>query len=127
MNKGVTGGERIDQVPTRRIQKAGPESASDVAEPRPLGGEQMRIALELLDDNPDQPRQYVDPNYIEELAETILQRGLIHRIVIRRVGIRFQIVAGHCRRAAFKLLDEKGVPGEWSTIPADVIELSDEA
>jgi len=127
MNKGVTGGDGIDQMLTRRIQKTGPESASDVAEPRPLGGQQMRIALELLDDNPDQPRQYIDPDYIEELAETILQRGLIHRIVVRRAGTRFQIVAGHCRRAAFKLLGEKGAPGEWNTIPAEVIDLSDEA
>src|SRR3954468_13381844 len=108
-------------------QKTMPESMSDVAELHPAGGEQMRIALELLDDNPDQPRQYVDPEYIEELAETILQRGLIHRIVVRRVGGRFQIVAGHCRRDAFKLLAEKGAPGEWGTIPAEVVELSDEA
>src|SRR3954447_9451098 len=97
---------------------------------RPQGSspdsEQMRIALHLLDDNPDQPRQYVDPDYIEELAETILQRGLIHRIVVRRTGTRFQIVAGHCRRAAFKLLAQTGKPGDWSIIPADVVELSDE-
>src|SRR6266478_2697001 len=126
MNKGSTAGDGIDQVLMRRIQKTAAESASDVAEPQQLGGEQMRIALELLDDNPDQPRQYVDPDYIEELAETILQRGLIHRIVVRRSGMRFQIVAGHCRRAAFKLLSEKGAPGEWSTIPAEVVELSDQ-
>ena len=127
MNKAVPGGDGIDQVRRRRIEKTGPGAASDVAEPRLLDGEQMRIALEMLDDNPDQPRQYIDPDYIAELAETILQRGLIHRIVVRRVGMRFQIVAGHCRRAAFKLLGEKGAPGEWSTIPAEVIELSDEA
>jgi len=125
MNEGMTGGDGIDELPARRVQKPGLET--DAGEPRPLVGEQMRIALELLDDNPDQPRQYVDPDYIAELAETILQRGLIHRIVVRRVGARFQIVAGHCRRAAFKLLAEEGAAGEWSTIPSEVIELSDEA
>src|SRR5690348_2989123 len=81
MNKGVMRGDGIDQVLARKIDRALGESASEVAEPRPPGGEQMRIPLEWLDDNPDQPRQYVDPEYIEELAETILQRGLIHRIV----------------------------------------------
>jgi len=116
----------IEQVLARKAEETTLESASQVGEPHP-DGEQMRIPLEMLDDNPDQPRQYVDPDYIEELAETILQRGLIHRIVVRRAGMRFQIVAGHCRRSAFKLLGEKGAPGEWSTIPAEVIELSDEA
>src|SRR3954463_14613919 len=79
-------------------------NGSDIAGTPAKEGEQMRVPIELLDGNPDQPRQYVDPDYIEELAETILQRGLIHRIVVRRMGTRFQIVAGHCRRAAFKLL-----------------------
>ena len=41
MNKGVTGLGGIDQVLSRRIQKMGPESASDLTERRPLGGEQM--------------------------------------------------------------------------------------
>jgi ParB/RepB/Spo0J family partition protein len=124
MTKGVTGGDGIDHVLTRRIQET-PVSTDDA--PGALGaGEQMRVPLTLLDDNPDQPRQFIDPDYIEELAETILRRGLIHRIVVRHTGARFQIVAGHCRRAAFKLLAEKGAPGEWSTIPADVVDLTDE-
>ena len=115
-----------DQVLTRMTHHVSVDT-SDIAKRPFRDGEQMRIPVELLDDNPDQPRQYVDPDYIEELAETILQRGLIHRIVVRRAGTRFQIVAGHCRRAAFKLLRAKGAPGEWSTIPAEVIDLSDEA
>src|SRR5882762_8161169 len=127
MHKCVTGGDEVDQVFTRKTQKTKLDGASDATAPLRLADEQMRIPVELLDDNPDQPRQYVDPEYIEELAETILQRGLIHRIVVRRVGTRFQIVAGHCRRSAFKLLTDKGEPGEWSTIPAEVIELNDEA
>src|SRR5689334_9635802 len=121
MKKAMTDCGRIDQGFTEQIQKTA-VSSSDAAEERATSREQTCIALRLLDDNPDQPRQYVDPEYIEELAETILQRGLIHRIVVRRVGPRFQIVAGHCRRDAFKLLAERGAPGEWSTIPADIVE-----
>jgi ParB/RepB/Spo0J family partition protein len=88
--------------------------------------EAVRVPLELLDDNPDQPRQYVDPDYIEGLAETILQRGLIHRIVVRRIGDRFQIVAGHCRRDAYRRLRDTSAPGDWSRIPADLVQVSDE-
>ena len=126
MNRGAPVGDGIDQVLARRAQEAKPDSVDGTAEAPRADGEQMRVPLELLDDNPDQPRQYIDSDYIEELAETILQRGLIHRIVVRRVGLRFQVVAGHCRRDAFMLLRNKGAPGDWSAIPADVVQISDE-
>jgi len=115
-------GEGIDQVLARRAAEGRPAATAELAK----DGEPVRVPLDLLDDNPDQPRQYVDPEYIEELAETIRQRGLIHRIVIRRMGARFQVVAGHCRREAYKRLRDTGAAGDWSTIPADVVQVSDE-
>ncbi len=124
--RGAPTSDGIDQVVARRVQEAKPDIVNGVTGPLSADGEQMRVPLELLDDNPDQPRQYIDSDYIEELAETILNRGLIHRIVVRRVGVRFQIVAGHCRRDAFKLLREKGAPGEWGAIPAEIVQVSDE-
>jgi ParB/RepB/Spo0J family partition protein len=115
-------GEGIDQVLARRAAEGRPAATAELAK----DGEPVRVPLDLLDDNPDQPRQYVDPEYIEELSETILQRGLIHRIVVRRIGGRFQIVAGHCRRDAYKRLRDIGAAGDWSAIPADVVQVSDE-
>jgi ParB/RepB/Spo0J family partition protein len=120
-NAALTDG--IDQVLARRATTAGP---TVVKESLLKDGEPVRVLLDLLDDNPDQPRQYVDPDYIEELAETILQRGLIHRVVVRQVGARFQIVAGHCRRDAYKRLRDHGAPGDWTAIPADLVQVSDE-
>src|SRR5690349_9917137 len=64
-----------ESEPTRAHDEGNVGDASEIGLPVPADrGEQARIPLDLLDDNPDQPRQYVDPDYIEELAATILQR-----------------------------------------------------
>ena len=51
--------------------------------------------------NDFQPRADVDESRLEDLAESIKSNGVIQPIVVRRVGDRFQIIAGERRwRAA---------------------------
>ena len=74
------------------------------------------IALELIDDNPWQPRVEIEPTTLEILANSIQQVGLLQapagRPVLEGDG-RIQLAFGHRRVAACKLLHERGDgPGE---------------
>jgi len=59
--------------------------------------------IDRLAPNSFQPRARVDDERLEELARSIKSNGVIQPIVVRRVGDRFQIIAGERRwRAALK-------------------------
>jgi len=70
----------------------------------PTGGEGEKL-LELspdrIDPNPEQPRQHIDPERLSELAKSMIEQGVVQPLVVRRVGSRYQIIAGERRwRAA---------------------------
>lgn len=55
------------------------------------------VDLDLLEPNPQQPRQSFDDASLDELAASIRVHGLVQPIVVRRRGQRFEIVAGERR------------------------------
>lgn len=63
-------------------------------------------------------RSMLNDEYIRELASSIRQQGLIQPITVRPLGGHFEIVAGHRRFKACKLL-------RWRAIPAIVRPLTD--
>ena len=72
----------------------------DVPEPRSSPAE---VDIDRLSPNDFQPRAHADDERLEELARSITANGIIQPIVVRRVGDRFQIIAGERRwRAALK-------------------------
>jgi ParB family chromosome partitioning protein len=77
------------------------------------------LPISSLVPHPDQPRRYFDEEALEELAQSLKQRGLIQPIIVRPHGHRFQIVAGERRwRAAQR--------ARLHEIPAIVREFSDD-
>lgn len=85
----------------------------------------MQLPLHILDPWMDttgeaQPFQPYTPAMLEDLAENIRRNGIIQPINVRpRPGGRFQIIAGHNRVTAAKIV---GLP----TVPALVQELDDD-
>ncbi len=72
----------------------------DAPEPRTATTE---VDIDRLAPNTYQPRGHVDDERLEELARSIKANGVIQPIVVRKVGDRFQIIAGERRwRAAQK-------------------------
>ncbi|KAF0236770.1 MAG: chromosome partitioning protein ParB family, partial [bacterium] len=68
-----------------------------------MSEELLEIDLDLLDVNEDQPRTHFDEQKLNELAESIEENGLVQPILVRRKGVRYQIIAGERRwRAAQK-------------------------
>lgn len=84
------------------------------------GGEELLdLDIDLIEPNSEQPRTRFTEANLEELAQSIRANGIVQPIIVRRQGMRFQIVAGERRwRAAQRL----GLP----KVPAVVREVSDD-
>ena len=81
----------------------GDDAAEDGAQAEPTRG-QRRVPIEFLRPNPRNPRKHFDEADLQELANSIGQRGIVQPIVVRALpGVpdAFEIVAGERRwRAA---------------------------
>lgn len=61
----------------------------------------LYIDIDLLDPSPYQPRTRFREESLEELAQSIRNSGIVQPLVARKVGTRFQLIAGERRwRAA---------------------------
>lgn len=64
----------------------------------------QEIFTDLIDDPQDAMRSELDREGLFELAANIKQNGLINPITVRPVGARFEVVAGHRRLAASRIV-----------------------
>lgn len=77
------------------------------------------LPLQKLEPNPNQPRQDFDEVALAELADSIIQHGLIEPIVVRPVsGGYYQIIAGERRWRACRMAN-------LSEVPVNIIEADD--
>ncbi len=77
------------------------------------------VPLDLIRDNPYNSRSYYDESEIRSLADSILKVGLLNPIKVRQADSGFELVHGHRRVRAARLL-------EWDSIQATVGAYSDE-
>lgn len=76
-----------------------PESVQPIPSTPATGTQEVDI--DLIDPSPFQPRTKFREEQLEELARSIRTSGVIQPLVLRRVGARFQLIAGERRwRAA---------------------------
>ena len=88
---------------------------------RAAGQEQHNLPLEALQRGKYQPRRDMDPQALDELAQSIRSQGLMQPVVVRPLeGERYEIIAGERRWRACQLAG-------LEHIPALVREVSDEA
>ena len=80
----------------------------DVPEPARSGPIDMDV--DQLTPNEFQPRAFVDDARLEELAQSIKSNGIIQPIVVRRIGDRYQIIAGERRWRAARIAGLLRVP-----------------
>ena len=78
--------------------------------PEPRSSATVETDIDRLAPNEFQPRAYVDDARLQELAQSIKTNGVIQPIVVRRMGDRFQIIAGERRWRAAKLAGLLRVP-----------------
>jgi ParB/RepB/Spo0J family partition protein len=85
----------------------------------------VNVPLELIDDNPYNPRTYFPPEKIAGLATSIKENGLRQKPEARAVDGRYQLAYGHMRKRAFLKLRKESKNKGWGTMPLDVEEISD--
>ena len=70
----------------------------------------LTVDLDKLKAREDQPRKNFDDDSLEELANSIKAEGVIQPIVVRKVGDKYEIIAGERRFRASKLAGLEKVP-----------------
>lgn len=87
----------------------------DQAAPAAASGTSLPVAL--LDPNPYQPRQGMDPVELEHLKESIREHGVLQPLLVRPHGDRYQIVAGERRFRAAQGVGLEEVPVVIRDVP----------
>ncbi len=85
----------------------------------PEDAPQREIPIGSLHPNRFQPRTVFREDALEELAESLRQHGMVQPIVARKVGERFEIIAGERRWRAAKKAGLAMVPVVLKEVPDD--------
>lgn len=86
----------------------------------PTSSEDLQeIDIDLIDPSPAQPRTHFDEARLEELAQSIRSNGIVQPLLVRRRGMRYQLVAGERRWRAAQRAELKRVPAVIRDIPDD--------
>lgn len=100
---------------------AAPVPAREPAsQPDPTAAMVQRIAVDRIAPNPDQPREHMDPDALDDLAASIARDGVIQPVVVRPDGSAFLLIAGERR---WRAAQQAGL----TEIPAVVHHISDPA
>lgn len=100
---------RETSIPTSSIQK-----------PHPQEDGVLKIDIDLISPNPDQPRTNFKKDELEELSNSIKKEGLIQPILVRETKDgKYQIIAGERRWQASKLAGVKEVPIQIKNVDDD--------
>ncbi len=99
---------------------AGDEARGGRARDAALGGKSpvVKLRVDEIDGNPFQPRRDFSAAEIASLAESLKEHDLLQPVVVRRVGSRYQLVAGERRLRA-------AIEAGWTEIPAQVRDADD--
>ena len=75
-----------------------------------MNKEVIKIKVEDIIPNTYQPRQYLDEDALNELAQSIGQHGIIQPLTVRKCGEFYELVAGERRLRASKIAGLTEVP-----------------
>jgi ParB family chromosome partitioning protein len=67
----------------------------------------LRLPINFIDDPADPMRSNVYDDQLHDLAESIKNVGLIQPITVRKKGERYEVISGHRRLAAHRLLSKE--------------------
>lgn len=82
------------------------------------------LDVDLIDENPFQPRNVFDTAALEELKTSIVKNGLITPITVRNFGDRYQLISGERRLRAFKEIGYPEIPAYIIVVESDDVMLA---
>jgi ParB family chromosome partitioning protein len=106
------------QVLGRGLASLIPRQQPSTPPPAPVGRQDdgasndivAQIDLDKIERNPFQPRADFDPVALDELKQSIIEKGIIQPITVRRVDDHYQLVSGERRVRAAREAGLKQVP-----------------
>ncbi|MGH2569398.1 MAG: ParB/RepB/Spo0J family partition protein [Bacteroidota bacterium] len=91
----------------------------DATAERPADGTIARIDCERIRPNPFQPRADFDRESLHELTQSILEKGVIQPVTVRRVGDEYQMIAGERRLRAAQAAGLAQIPAYVIDVQSD--------
>ncbi len=120
LGRGLGALIRDPEVVPQAPQPVAPTGAATAAAPAPsIAGGPLQIDIDLIDPSPFQPRTRFAEMGLEELAQSIRASGIIQPLVVRKLGARYQLIAGERRWRASQR-------AQLLRVPVVVREVSDE-
>ena len=99
--------EKIVEVPVEKVV----EKIVEVSTGENATGEPLKVNINFVQANPNQPRKHFDEEKLNELAESIKNYGIIEPIVVRKVGpVHYEVIAGERRLRASRIAGLTEVP-----------------
>lgn len=90
-----------------------------------MNKEIMNVRVDSIFPNTYQPRKFFNEEALNELSQSIKEHGIIQPITVRKIGEKFELVAGERRWRAAKLAGLKEVPAIIMELTdKDVLEIS---
>ena len=78
-----------------------------------------KVPIDVIEPNPVQPRTVFSQDRLEELAQSIRANGIIQPLIVRKIGERYELVAGERRWRAARLAGLTDVPVVVQDFAAD--------
>jgi ParB family chromosome partitioning protein len=98
-------------VPPETVDELVATGALDTTEVAPVGSGLFEVAIESISPNPRQPRQGMEVERLEELADSIREHGVLQPLVVTGTGDgTYALVAGERRWRAARLAGLEKVP-----------------
>ena len=80
----------------------------------------LQVDIDLIDPSPYQPRTRFREEALDELARSIVATGIVQPLVVRRIGARFQLIAGERRWRAAQRASLARVPAVVREVPDEI-------
>lgn len=80
----------------------------------------VQVPINQIRDFPDHPYKVKDDESMNELVESVMQRGLIQPIIIRPTEDgKYEMVSGHRRKRAFEIAGIEKIPAKVKEMTRD--------
>src|SRR5690349_18478575 len=90
-----------------------------------LGSDPTEVDVDAIVPGPMQPRTHFDEGALEGLADSIRSQGIIQPLLVRRVGDRYELIAGERRWRAARVAGLLKVPVVVKDVPdKDLLEIA---
>jgi ParB family transcriptional regulator, chromosome partitioning protein len=122
LGRGLSALIREPEPLPQPLQEVPPPAPGTLPQGQPAASQNeglLHVDIDLIDPSPYQPRTRFREQSLEELAQSIRSSGIVQPLVVRRVGHRYQLIAGERRWRAAQRAALSRVPVVVRDVPEE--------